>query len=128
MTVRWIFDDGTTQVTLPMNPAEMGSPWPTRPVTAMTTTMGVVLVTEGSPQPANWTFRGTVLTKAHHDLLLDWFLGAHSRRRIVITDHLGRDITVVPISIELIPQRSALHPWRHSFSATTLAISVGPAA
>lgn len=122
--IRWIFRDPYTprQVTLPVNPAQMGSPFPQRKVTSFATTAGRILTTEGSRDAAQWTFGGVILTKAHYDIFYDFFYGDNANRRILITDHLGRKFTCVPVSWSPEPRTSAVWPWRHTFQATVMVV------
>lgn len=124
--VRWIFTDGATSVTLPINPASMGgSLFAELSVSSYTNLRGRVLVTEGAPTPGTITFEGDVLEQAHYDLFVTWRpTGDHGRRRITITDHFGRDIVGILTSWQPTPKRSPQYPWRHTYQASFLVLSV----
>lgn len=126
MVQRWVFDDGTDTMTLPINPESMsGSIYSRLNINPFTNLRGRVLLTEGAPTPGEISFTGTILTESHYRLWEEWRPGgAHGRRRITITDHLNRELNGVLTSFEPIPVRSMQYPWRHTFTATFMVITV----
>ena len=119
---RWRFTGGGEQYTVPQNPASMSSLFPTRNVTARTTTGGRVLLTEGATPPQSWSFEGSCRTKAHYEALRHWVYDI--KQRVVIRDHFGRDIECVLLSFDAKPKRSLDVYWRHEYSISALVISV----
>lgn len=131
---RWRFRDPydpnprSSSYQLPINPNKMTSPFPTRKLNSAYTTAvdGQVLLTEGAATPAAWTFGGEIFNAAHYDMLRSWVY--ERRRRITITDHFGRDIVCVLEKFDPVPALTRIGQgryWRHSYSISGLAISVG---
>jgi hypothetical protein len=138
---KWVFFDpydpnpATNRWVVPINPNEMTSPFPQRQVTSRFTTAidGRVLLFEGSPKPADWTFKGAIFNASHYDLLRSWVYDR--RRRIIITDHFGRDIACVLQNFNPTPKRAVTGSqggengrgmyWRHDYEVTALVIAVG---
>lgn len=120
--IRWTFrgDDGQF-ARVPINPREMTTPteprnmswaWGAAPGAAM---RGVDL---GSDQPAQWSFTGVLLTKAHYDLLSAWTRGLAT---VQITDHLNRTFETIIQRfdpIERLP--TASREWRADYTMTCL--------
>jgi len=132
-TIKWRFVDpydtnpATNSYTFEINPNDETTPFPTRQIQSMRTTAptGQVLMFEAATPTAQWSFSGTVLSKAMYDALNSWVYGRN--RRIYIYDHFGRKITAVLTGLDMKPQRSTQHYWRHTYTISTLVISVGPA-
>ena len=121
--LRWVFDDGTEEWTVPINPNEMTSPFPTKNVSVQGTVRvtGKPIVFEGNIRPAEWQFSGVILDSDHYSKLLAW---ANKRRRIWITDHFGRLLDVYLTGFKPTPKRSQRY-WRHDYEITALVFSVG---
>lgn len=131
---RWRFIDPSTgaNYTFEHNPNRMSSPFPRRNVTAMTTSAitGQTILTEGNAGAAEFTFGGSIRSKAHYDALRSWVYdedGRPQRRRIVIVDHFGRQMDAVLLSFNPIPKRTLNVYWRHDYECTALVTRVGPA-
>lgn len=112
---RWTFYDGTTTVTLPINPSGGGSPERSKNLHEIGTTApdGVPILFEGSRPSPKMEFEGTLLTEAHYNLLEDWW---DKYTSVKITDDLNRQLWVYFESFIPRRVRSALHPWKHTFS------------
>jgi len=131
---RWRFIDpsnGSTYV-FEHNPNHMNSPFPRRNITARTTTAvtGQTVLTEGNSGPAEFTFGGSIRSKAHYDALRSWVYDDDGRprtRRIIIVDHFGREMQAVLISFDPQPKRALNVYWRHEYEMTALVTKVGPA-
>lgn len=121
---RWVFTDSYSGAavpatyTFPRNPKEMTSLYPERSVAGVTTTAGAVLLYEGTVPPKQFTFSGPILEKTHFDALRDWCY--NRKRRIVITDHYGRNITCVLTSVEMTPVRRVNYYYSHDYIVTAL--------
>lgn len=122
--LRWVITDPylTTSYTLPRNPLSMSSPYPAKAVTSYTTTTGSLLLTEGASTAQPWTFTGPLLDKDNLTDLLSWTYG--HKRRLVIRDHFGRDITCYLTGLEVIPKRRTGYYYSHDYTMSALVISV----
>lgn len=131
MVQRWVIKDPYTDDAddryyhFPRNPTTMGNVYPERPVSAFATTMGKVLLYEGATQPRQWSFSGPILDKDQFAALQHWVYT--KKRRLVLTDHFGRDITLVFTSLELIPKRRVNYYYSHDYTVNALIISITPA-
>lgn len=119
---RWTFSGEGETWTVPQNPREMSSPFPTRNVSGRSTVGGRTLLTEGSTPPANWQFGGSIRSREHYDELRRWVY--EKKQRVTITDHFGRQIVCVLISFEPVPKRSVNVYWRHDYSIKAIVVSV----
>ena len=129
---RWRFIDPSSgdYYVFEHNPKEMTSPFPRRNITAQTTTAinGQVVLMEGNPGPAEWTFRGSIRSKAHYDALRSWVYDDQGRprsRRIIILDHFGRQLEALLLSFNPTPKRALNVYWRHEYEMTALVTKVG---
>lgn len=129
--VKWKLHDpydtntATNTIYVPINPNAMTSPWPARQInTAVTTAVdGQVIFMEGNAKPKEWSFSGDIMTPYHYDLLRSWVY--ERRRRVVITDHFGRDITCVLTNFDAVPKQVQRKYWRHTYTITAIVVSVG---
>lgn len=116
--VRWIFYDATTATTytVPVNPNEGGTPHRKKSLRFQNTAApnGKVLVFEGRNDPTEIQFSGTILEQAHLEALDEWY---EKRHQIRVTDDLGRMFWIYLTDFEATRQRSALHPWKHTYTA-----------
>jgi len=112
---RWLFTDPVTSESwrVPWNPDSMTSPYrkvgvESLPESAVDTRIRA-MVTE---QPVEWTFEGAMKGWTHYDTLLE---GGRKPNPIVITDHLGRNITVLLTQLELTDKRSRVthEKWKY---------------
>lgn len=106
--IRWTLTDGSGTWTFPINPNQMASPFAQKQLTTSPGTGGV-LTERAAAAPFEWTFGGHSRGKAMHDDLLDW---AGRRHEIVVTDHMARSFTILPIRVDFTDRRSAIEPWR----------------
>lgn len=100
---RWLFDDGTNQYRVPINPNRMSSPFPTKSLEVLTNVRGRHrTLRRSSLTPHEWTFSGVIRDIDHHDALVTW-----SQKQIpfTITDHLGRVFNVVPVRFNATEKR-----------------------
>ncbi len=120
---RWRFRAEGEDYTVPVNPNAMAPLFPTRAITARTTTAGAVLLFEGARQPAAWSFQGDILNAEHYEALRHWVYDI--KQRVIITDHYGRDIQCVLTDFKPEPKRAVNRLWRHTYavSATVLSVS-----
>lgn len=122
--LRWVIKDphdtnpATNTYTFPRNPREMSSVYPERAVSSMTTTFGKVLLYEGTTPAKQFTFAGPILEKTHFDALRDFVY--KRKRRLVITDHFGRQITCVLTAVEMVPVRRVNYYYSHDYTVTGL--------
>lgn len=120
---RWTFRAEGQAYTVPVNPNAMTSLFPTRAITARTTTAGAVLLFEGARQPAPWSFSGDILNAAHYEALRHWVYDI--KQRVVISDHWGRDIECVLSSFAPVPKRALGKYWRHTYEISGTVLRVG---
>lgn len=108
--MKWTFEDvDTAEVyTLVRNPYEMATP--TGPRRTQGLPRGLAL--RGGSIPFAWSFRGRLATEEEYDTMLDW----SRRRRIRITDHLGRIHLITPQAFEPTPRRDRIDKhWRYLY-------------
>jgi hypothetical protein len=122
MVVRWTFSDGSTTYTFEINPNEGGSPARKRGVGFSVTAApdGGVLVYEKRSDPRTLSFSGVVLTQAHYDALDEW---SDKHEPITLTDDLSRSFTVILTSFEPRRVRSALYPWKHTYTCEAIVLA-----
>lgn len=125
---RWVITDpydsnpATNTYLFPRNPADMTSVFPERAVASMTTTAGAILVYEGATPAKSWQFSGPLLDKQQYLDLDQWVYGR--KRRVVITDHYGRNITVVLQTLDVVPKRRVNYYWSHDYTVTALILGI----
>lgn len=130
-TLRWVIVDPydpnplTNTYHFPRNPSEMSSPLPERAVSSMTTSAGKTLLYEGATPPKQWTFSGPILDKQQFLDLQKWVYT--KKRRLNLTDHFGRIISLVFTAVEMTPKRRVNYYYSHDYVVTALVLSVGPA-
>lgn len=116
--VRWIFIDGATTWTVPINPNEMSTPYPPKQRQAMGNRAGTIFTLQRPPVPHEWTFSGVIRTQAHHDELLTW---SQKNKPIRITDHYGRTWEVLITGFNAEDRRPTQQtPWRMKYTMRTL--------
>jgi hypothetical protein len=110
---RWVLSDpydtnsATNHYTFPRNPVAMTSLNTERQVTSLGTLGGTILLHEVRARPRQWQFNGPILDKAHYDALYGWVYDR--RRRVQLTDHFGRTISLVLTTMEAVPVRRREH-------------------
>lgn len=126
--LRWVITDpydtnpSTNTYTFPRNPETMSSPYGERSVTSTVTVGGKVLLHEGTTPAKQWTFQGPVLDKAHFDALHLWVYT--KKRRLKVTDHYGRVITLVFTGLEVVPKRRTNVYYSHDYTVTALITAI----
>lgn len=117
--VRWTFMDPTDSSTyeFDLNPSEGGSPTYQKTVTYSNTAGqgGRVLMFEGRDAVKQFTVSGTILREAHYNAMITWFSKRHS---LILTDDLGRDFPIYITGFTATRKRSALYPYKHSYTLT----------
>jgi hypothetical protein len=127
---RWQFYDpydpnpDTATYQFPRNPNAMTTPFPQRNLTLKQVTAidGQVLLYEGQPTLAQWTFSGDIKDAAHYDLLRSWVYDR--KHRIYVTDHFGRQLLVVLTKFDAVPKRGVGVYWRHTYTITGTVIDI----
>lgn len=123
---RWVFQDpyNDDEYTFHFNPSEMTSPHgPKRIEFAATTAVrGEKIAFEGSTEPVQWQFSGSIHIKEMHDALLVW---SKKNNRIWVTDHFGRAWLIYITNYAPVPVRSVGEYWRHNYTMNAL-IFFGP--
>ena len=130
---KWRFVDpydtnpATNSYTFEINPNDETGVLPQRAIQSMTSTApsGQVLLFEAATPAKEWSFSGTLLSKAQYDALSSWCYDR--KRRIYIYDHFGRQITAVLTGVDMKPKRTQRHYWRHEYTVSCLVIKVGAA-
>lgn len=129
--LRWYLQDPSDPnpsgiYTFPWNPQRMTSPFPARTITAEGTTAidGQVLLWEGTPEPANWSFSGVIKDAAHYEALRHWTYDVQGR--IFLFDHFGRRLIVVLKAFKPDPGEKYKigRYWYHSYDIDALVISI----
>jgi hypothetical protein len=128
---RWVLSDpydtnsATNHYTFPRNPVAMTSLNTERQVTSLGTLGGTILLHEGARAAKAWQFNGPILDKAHYDALYGWVYDR--RRRVQLTDHFGRTISLVLTTMEAVPVRRVNIYWSHDYTISALVLAVSPA-
>lgn len=124
MTVRWIFIDGTTTWTVPINPNEMSTPYASKRRQTMGNSggpanrAGTIYTLQAPVVPHEWTFGGVIRTEDHHNQLLAW---SQKNRPVRITDHFGRTWEVLIVQFDATDRRpTANNAWRMKYTMRTL--------
>jgi hypothetical protein len=129
--LRWVFSDGVTTATMPVNPETQSDLYADRSITGKRTTNGTLILSEGERPAAIMQFSGAIIHKAHYDLLNAWAHGALSQKVVTITDHFGRAIQGVFMSFNpSSPPRAkpaAGKAWYHTYDCSFMVISIGNA-
>ena len=119
MVVRWTFEDPQaatpTVYEFEMNPDAGGTPQYAKNTTYMVTAApdGNAIIFEGRDTIREISISGTILTQTHLNSLKEWY---DKRHQIYMTDDLSRQFTVYILSFETERERSALYPWKHSYT------------
>ncbi len=125
---RWVLRDpsdtnpATNTYTFIRNPREMTSLYQERAITSTPTTAGRILLWEGARNAKQFTFSGPVLEKSLFDALQKW---VYKRRRLILTDHYGREISCVLTNIDLVPKRRVGYYYSHEYTVSGLALAIG---
>lgn len=129
--LRWKLKDpydsnaATNAYTFVRNPASMTSIGSERSIASMTTTAGKVLLREGTTPAVQWSFSGAILHKEEYDALWKWVYG--KQRRVYLTDHFGRRLTVVFQKLDVEPKRRIGYYWSHDYTITCYVLAItGP--
>jgi hypothetical protein len=125
--LRWKLKDpyDTTSAgtyTFTRNPRSMTSPFPERQVSSYATSAGKTLTYEGATPPKQWSFSGPILHKGEIDALYNWVY--NKKRRILLTDHFGRQLTLVMQSMDVQPARRTGYYWSHDYTVTALVLDI----
>ena len=111
----------TAEYELPRNPSEATSPIADRVITVDGTVGGGHVAFEGAASTKDMTFKGRILNQAHYRELLRWH---QLQNYFEITDHFGRVLKVVPISLSPISQARAGNYWDGTYDMTVRVFSV----
>jgi hypothetical protein len=128
---RWVLTDpydtnaATNRYTFPRNPEAMTSLNPERQISSLATLGGQILLHEGNRAAKQWQFNGPILDKAHYDALYEWVY--NKRRRVRLTDHFGRTISLVFSQMEAVPRRRVNVYWSHDYTISALVLAVSAA-
>jgi hypothetical protein len=114
--VPWHFTDPITAEvwTLPVNPAEGGTPKRNKRVDFQSTTApdGKTIMFEGRDEVRTIELSGTILDQDQLETFQDWY---DKRYQIQIEDDLGRTFWVYITSFEADRAWSVNHHWRHRY-------------
>lgn len=113
----------TNTYKFPRNPREMTSLHQERAISSMSTTAHTILLFEGQTPAKQWQFSGPILDKSDYDNLRHWVYDR--KRRLILNDHFGRDISLVFVSLDAVPKRRSGYYYSHEYTATALVLSVG---
>ena len=121
------YDDNpaTNTYVFAVSPNEMTTPYPTRNITTMGTTApdGKFLMWESAPSPAIMSFSGTILDRDQLLTLRSWVYDRN--RRLHLTDHFNRQMTVVLHKFDAVPVRTTgRFYYRHTYTIECTVISV----
>lgn len=125
---RWVITDPydvnptTNTYHFPRNPADMSSLHAERAISSMATTNRKILLYEGQTPPKSWQFSGPILDKQQFTDLYDWVY--NRKRRVIINDHYGRNISCVLQSFEVNPKRRNGYYYSHDYTVTALVLSI----
>ena len=129
MTTRWTFVDSVANesYTVPINPNEAGSPFPTRALKSAQANWADVSrglqrlrVFESPPEPVDWSFSGVIRTQEHHDALLRW---ANKNNEVSVSDHLGRTFEVIIKAFRPVERRPTPNvSWRMTYTVQALVL------
>lgn len=125
MVTRWEFYDPIDDETwvLPMNPHESDSPPRKKRITEEVTTSpdGQVVLFEGHDQVQRVGWAGKTHDKDTFDEWNRWF---EKRHQIRLTDDLDRVMWIYIEEFTPKRVRSAIYPWKHTFDARVIILSV----
>jgi hypothetical protein len=118
--VRWLFTNLNlaTPVTVEfdVNPREGGSPSRKKIMTTESTLApgGKVLIFEGAEEVGPLEWSGVILREDHLNMYLEWYA---LQNQILLTDDLGREQMIYITEFSPQRERSAVHPWKHTYTA-----------
>lgn len=122
--IRWTIHDPVELETYEfhLNPREGGSPQYGKRFTYQNTSApgGLTLIFEGQDEVQELSWDGVILEQEHYDKLLEWW---DKRRQLLLTDDLGREMWIYIQSFQPKRVRSALHPWKHTYSCKAVILS-----
>jgi hypothetical protein len=115
--VKWRLVDTVTgdEMTFEFNPAGGGTPSQERNYSVQRTTTGSMLIYEGADNAQTLQFSGTIISRDHLETFQSWM---HNRHVLELIDDLGRHFYVLLQSFQPERVRSALYPWKHTYSMT----------
>lgn len=125
---RWALTDphdtnpATNTFRFPHNPREMTSLHPDRAVSSMSTTNHRVLLYEGQTPAKQWQFSGPIFHKDEYEAMRSWVYDR--KRRLILNDHFGRNITLVFTGIEAVPKRRNGYYYSHEYTISCLVLDV----
>jgi hypothetical protein len=125
---RWVITDPydtnptTNTYHFPRNPREMTSLHRERAVSSLSTTNHKILLYEGQTPAKSWTFSGSFLHMSEYDDLREWIYDR--KRRLIINDHYGRNITCVLTALDAVPKRRIGYYYSHEYTVTALVLDV----
>lgn len=122
--VRWKLFDPVESVTFTfqLNPQSGGSPSFKKRINYQNTSApgGLTLIYEGQDEVREIEWEGVILEQAHYEALYLWW---DRRRQLLLTDDMGREFWVYLQTFEPKRVRSALHPWKHTYSMKAVILS-----
>lgn len=117
-TQKWTFNDPTNGDTysFSVNPSEEDPVYAKGlQFEALTAPGALPLLFEGQDTPTTFVVKGTILSEAQYTALLYWF---QKRHPFQLTDDLGRVRWIYLTNFSPVRVRSALYPWKHTYSLT----------
>ena len=122
-------DPATREYVFRPGPNKMSSPFPTRAITTSSSSApgGQPIVWEGPTPPVEWTFSGSILSKAQYEMLQSWVYerGGH----VWIYDHFGRRLDVVLKEFSPEPPERMKNGkyWYHRYTIKAVVFSISKA-
>jgi hypothetical protein len=122
---RWLLHDPFIgdNYTFDMNPNADSSPQLKKTLAFVATAApdGALIIAEGRDQPMQMQLTGTLLTQTQYTTLSSWFTRRHP---IVLTDDLGRQLTIYITGFSPKRKVSRNFPWRHDYTVDCYVFSV----
>jgi hypothetical protein len=88
----------------------------------MSTTNNKTLLYEGLTPAKAWQFSGPILDKQQFTDLTSWVYDR--KRRVIINDHYGRNISCVLTTFEVTPKRRNGYYYSHEYTISALVLAV----
>lgn len=111
----WVITDGVTSYTFAISPNDMKIPIVQRDTKYNWNPPAGFSGSSSRTTPLPWSFSGVLRTEAQYNALRTW---CQSKKKVTITDHLGRDFTARLLSFQ--PEQSGSSrrsaPWRHVYT------------
>lgn len=115
--VRWNLTDPTdaSSYDFDMNPNAGGSPQLQKNLIFTKTTgpSGAAVIMEGREEVKRMSVSGVLKEQSHYEALETWY---NKKTQIQLTDDLNRVFMIYIIGFTPQRQRSALYPWKHSYT------------